>query len=290
MTKWRVAPWSGGLTSWKEGDTLFISVAFSWKLPEAFKLAAWYRAQGHPVRAGGPGVWARPKFLASVARVGGEAEALIHHNPAATVASRGCPVGCHFCIVPRMEGKEFTMIPDFTPRPILMDNNLSALPVLYQRWIIQCYIDSGVPLLDAQEGFEPQTFDQDCFHRWQAINKGPWRFAFDTTSEAEGVHRVCEMLKDVPAYKKQVYVLIGNEPMQACYERITKTIEWGCEPHVQPMIALNALQKEPMVRHDWTAQKLRDLARWANRKLWRSVPLAEYKPRQNEPQPFAGMR
>ena len=76
----------------------------------------------------GLGVYARPSYLADVAELGGDVDALPHHNANATIASRGCPVGCSFCIVPKMEGREFTLLPDFTPRPILCDNNLSALP------------------------------------------------------------------------------------------------------------------------------------------------------------------
>ena len=72
-------------------------------------------------------------------------------------------MGCWFCIVPPMEGREFTLIPDFTPRPVLCDNNLSALPAEYQDHIIDRYSKAGVPLLDANSGFEPATFDDEVY-------------------------------------------------------------------------------------------------------------------------------
>jgi hypothetical protein len=65
--------------------------------------------------------------------------------------------------------------------------------------------------------------------------------------------------------------------MSACHERIMKVIEWGGEPHVQPLMALNTLVKRPIVRHDWTEQKLKNMARWANKWIWRTVPFSEYK-------------
>lgn len=164
--------WSKGLAEWIEGDTAFISIAFSWKLGEAYQRAIWFREQGYHVRAGGPGLFARKKYLDGVAETSGEVEALIHHNPDATMASRGCPVGCYFCIVPKMEGKSFTLLPDFIPRPILCDNNLSALPIEYQEYIIEKYQGSGVKLLDANSGFEPRTFDEGTYRRWKVINKG----------------------------------------------------------------------------------------------------------------------
>ena len=151
--------WSGGIAEWIEGDTAFISVVFSWKLPEAYQRAVWHRSLGRKVRAGGSAVWAVPKFLAPVAEIGGDVEAIIHHNLDATAASRGCPVGCWFCLVPPMEGKEFTLLYNFTPRPILIDSNLSALPEYYQEHIIKRYKSTDMPLLDISSGFEPRTFN-----------------------------------------------------------------------------------------------------------------------------------
>ena len=84
------------------------------------------------------------------------------------------------------------------------------------------------------------------------------------------------MLKAEPMNKKRVYVLIGNEPFEACMARIYETIENGCEPHVQPYIPLNSLQREPQAKFDWTVQKLKDVARWANAWMWRRFKFDEY--------------
>jgi hypothetical protein len=281
--------WSGGFAEWTEGDTAYLSIAFTWLLDKAFTRAHMLKALGYRVRAGGPALFLvqMKHELADVAELGGEVpDALRHHNPDATIASRGCPVGCWFCIVPAMEGREFTLLPDFPVRPILCDNNLSALPADYQRHIIERYQAEGVPLLDANSGFEPRTFDDEVYARWRVINRGPWRFAFDDQPEREDVRRVMHMLRDEPAKRKRVYVLIGNEPFDECMGRIREVIEWGGEPHVQPYIKLNALEKVPHARFDWTAQKLRDVARWANGHVWRRVPFSEYDPsmhKRNEP-------
>ncbi len=97
------------------------------------------------------------------------------------------------------------------------------------------------------------------------------------------------ILNEVPARRKQVYVLIGNEPMASCYERCQKVIEWGAEPYCQPLMPLNALERKPSVRHDWTEQTLHDFARYYNRHIWRSVPIQEYQPRQADHCPFASI-
>ena len=53
----------------------------------------------------------------NTAEVGGNLpDAIARHNPLATMASRGCPVGCWFCLVPAMEGRSFTLLQDFPVR------------------------------------------------------------------------------------------------------------------------------------------------------------------------------
>lgn len=265
------------MAHWREGDQAFISVAFTWRLPEARKIAEKYRELGCSVRAGGPGTFTQKKYLADIAEVGGSVpDAIARHNPMATRASYGCPVGCWFCIVPKMDGRAFSYLPDFPVRPVLCDDNLSALPADYQRHIVERYLKSGVPLLDANSGFEPATFDDEVFARWKSVLKGPWRFGYDENTEGENVARAFRVLKDVSPRRKQVYTMIGHEPFDVCMDRIQKVIANRGEPYAQPFIKLNALTKEPAIRHDWTPLRLKQVQRWVNRRLWRYVPFAEY--------------
>lgn len=275
--------WVKGVAHWRDGKTAFISVAFTWRLPESRRIMEYYRAIGcTTIRIGGPGVFTQRKYLADWgAEIGGSIpDAIGRHNPMATRASYGCPVGCWFCIVPKMDGKTFTLLPDFPVRPILCDDNLSALPADYQRHIIERYIGHGVPLIDANSGFEPATFDDEVFDRWRPILKGPWRFGFDEKTEGGNVERVFRMLdrKGVSARRRQVYTMVGHEPFEVCMARIRKVIDWGGEPYAQPFIKLNALVKEPQIRHDWTAQRLRWVQRWTNRHIWRKTKFEDYDP------------
>lgn len=269
--------WSGGIAEWVEGETAFISVAFSWKLPEAYQRAVWHRSNGLNVRVGGGGVFYHKDYFGDLAEYGGWVDALVHHNPRATKASEGCPVGCYFCTVPKIEGKTFILLPEFTPRPILCDNNLSALPDDYQDYIIQKYIDYGASLEDANSGFEPRSFTEETYNRWKKIYHGYWRFAFDEMNEEKYCENMVRILQNEKSWNKRVFVLIGNEPFETCYYRVKRVIDWGCEPHVQPMMALNTLEKKPMIRFDWTEKKLRHLARWANRWIWRTVAFEDYR-------------
>lgn len=282
--------WIGGLAEWTEGDTLYLSIAFTWKIDEARARAVFARACGKRVVAGGPALFlpSMREELADVAEVptrtvvdeDGETHilpgtlegSLQRHNPLATTASRGCPVGCGFCIVPAMEGKEFTLLPDFPVLPVLCDNNLSALPAEYQDYIIERYVAKGVLLTDANSGFEPRTFTEEVYRRWAPLinaGRGPWRFAYDDMAERDEVHAIMKMLRNEPAKRKRVYVLIGNEPFGECMQRIEEVIAAGCEPHVQPYIKLVAMEREPHRRFDWKPGQLQDVARWANQWVWR---------------------
>jgi hypothetical protein len=275
-------------------DVVALSVIFSWHAPVARDIAL--RLKGNAdVLCGGPAMlalgkwWTRETGLVSTPGLDQRFERQ-RGRYRMTFASRGCPVNCWFCVVPRIEGTSFTLDEDFVPAPILCDNNLSALPIHFQDHILQRYRESNTALLDANSGFEPRTFDSDTYCRWREQLRGPWRFAYDTTSETEQVCRMMTVLRGERPRRKQVYVLIGNEPVAECYDRACKVIEWGGEPYCQPVMPLNALdRRDVMQRHDWTRQSLRDFARYFNRRIWRVAPLWEYSDREGETPPFVGL-
>lgn len=286
--------WSGGFAEWvDEGKReAYLSIAFTWLLNHAAQRALSYRMLGWRVIAGGPALFlAKMQHeLVGLAEIGKDSpDVVARHNPEATIASRGCPGKgteeapdpCVHCIVPKMWGTKFTLLPDFPVRPVLCDDNLSALPVDYQDFIVRRYRESSVKLRDANSGFEPVTFTPEVYERWKPLvnaGGGPWRFGYDEMGEREQVLRVMRMLKDEPPKRKRPYVLIGNEPFASCMQRIQECLDHGCEPHVQWVMKLSAHDKEPWVRFDWTPRKLRDVARWANRRGWRYTPFSGYIP------------
>jgi hypothetical protein len=276
--------WSGGLAEWQEGDTVYLSIAFTWKLNEAWsarRVRAIARLRGRRRRPGTvPGEDAaqarrRCRDPRDLSRSGHEAQ------PDATFASRGCDQRCSF-LHRAGDGRDFTLIPDFTPRPVLCDNNLSGLPADYQEHIIRRYQDAGVPLRDANSGFEPHSFTPDVYERWKPLvnaGGGPWRFAYDELGERAEALRVMRMLSSERSRRKRVYVLIGNEPYADCVQRIREVIDGGCEPHVQPYMKLVAMEREPHPRFDWTRERLKSVARWGSKpQLWRTVPPRGLRP------------
>jgi hypothetical protein len=285
-----VSEWIGGLAEWDEGDTTYLSIAFTWLLDRAANRAMIARGIGKRVIAGGPALFNKlmRHELEDFAEIQQTyPDALARHNPDATIASRGCPGKgteeapdpCAHCIVPKMWGTKFTLLPDFPVRPILCDDNLSALPSDFQDFIIRRYQETGTPLRDANSGFEPFTFTPEVYARWKPlmdVEGAPWRFGYDEMGEREGALRVLRMLKDEKPKRKRPYVLIGNEPFEQCMQRFQECVAMGAEPHVQAYMKLTALEKRPWVKFDWTEQRLKDFMRWANGFLYKSMTLDEY--------------
>ncbi|GAJ09738.1 unnamed protein product, partial [marine sediment metagenome] len=76
--------WSKRAVEWVEDGTAYISVPFTWQLPQVYSRCVWLRTLGYQVRAGGPAASLLPDYLKEVAVIGGEVAALAHHNPLAT--------------------------------------------------------------------------------------------------------------------------------------------------------------------------------------------------------------
>ena len=97
-----------------EADEVYISVTFTWDLPEAERLEKEWRHIG-PVKIGGPGTGQRGdefipgKFL----------------KPGYVITSRGCPNHCWFCSVREREGDVIRELP-VTDGWNVLDDNLLA--------------------------------------------------------------------------------------------------------------------------------------------------------------------
>lgn len=297
---YQVASYEGDPGIWElDADRVCLSVIFSWDAPRAREIALRMKDRAE-VWCGGPGMfalanWWRQETGLEVTRGLDQRFDKQRGHYRYCFASRGCPVNCSWCIVWHIEGSAQSFDPDFIPAPVLCDNNLSALPDEWQDQIISRYQQFGQILEDANSGFEPKYFTQETYRRWQPLLRTAraWRFAFDEMREEDDVARMMRILKDESPRRKQVYCLVGNEPIRACYERAQKIIELGGEPFCQFVLPLNWLGDPAAVklRYDWRSyQQGRDFCRYYNRHIWRSSPIWDYSNRQDEPPPFASLQ
>jgi len=260
-------------------DLFCFSAIFTWDLPRLTEWVNRVRDFGS-VWIGGPAVSAMPRYVeqqTGIKPVSG-VDSRFENQPGPyrmTRTSRGCPVGCYFCIVPKIDGRSMVEYVDFPLAPVIMDDNILACSVEHQERVIEKLVKQNYRAVDLNSGFEPSYFTSDSFS-FERFNRLPlkfWRLAFDTISEEKPVREMMRLLREagIASRNIRVYCLSGNEPFENCHYRAEKIIEWGGEPHVQALIPLNALAKTPVVQKQfgWSEQKLTDFGRYYNRWLWR---------------------
>lgn len=265
------------MAEWIAGDVAHLSVVFSWDLPRAYQRAVWLRASGYRVRAGGPAVMLNPAYLADVADIGGEVDALPHHNPHATFTSRGCIRRCPFCLVPRIEG-ELRELADWEPRSIVCDNNLLAC----RRAHFDRVIDRLKPLagIDFNQGLDARLLTDHHAGRLTELDCMV-RLAWDATPLEQQFMAAFERLRraGLPLSRIRVYVLIGYDdtPEDALY-RLRTVQGLGADPSPMRYQALDSMRRNEFVGPAWTHRELtRYMRYWSNLRYLRAVPFEEFE-------------
>ena len=273
-SKWK----TNGLADWVEGDTAYISCVFSWGLQSAYEKCIWYKQQGYKVRAGGPAVILNPAFLSGVALIGGEVDALPHHNPCATFTSRGCIRNCSFCAVPRIEGK-LVELDDWKVKPIICDNNLLACSNAHFNRVIDRLLDvNGV---DFNQGLDARLMTEHHAKRLGELHGAVIRIAFDNIRDEKRIIKAYDMLRINGVDGKdsiRVYALIGytDTPEDALY-RLQKIIDIGANPTPMRYQPLDSRRKNEYIGSYWTERELKDYMHyWSSMRIICSIPFSDY--------------
>lgn len=278
--------WGDGLAIWtdEKAHVAYLSVVFSWKLPDAYQRAVWYTQQGYFVRAGGPAVLANPDWLRPVAAIGGEVDALPHHNPNAVFTSRGCSRECEFCAVPIIEGP-LVELEDWPARPVVCDNNLLACSVKH----FERVIERLAPLqdVDFNQGLDARLLLPYHAKLIATLNLKAVRLAWDNKALEKSFLKAFTMLTEagITADKIHVYVLIGwkDDPQDALY-RLSTVRRLGAWPNPQRYEPLGALVKNSYVGPGWTDAELKRFMRyWANLAAVGHIPFDQFRHRGKEP-------
>jgi len=269
--------WPKRIVHWTDDDTAYISVVFTWLLPEAYPLAVSYQRQGFRVKAGGPAVGLMPWYLAQVAEVNGDIEALPRHNPEATFTSRGCIRNCPPCAVPWIEGP-LTELPHFEPNRVVCDNNILACSKKH----FDRVIDSLMPVhgIDFNQGLDARLFELPHLDRFRDLDLAVIRFAWDDVQlETIVINAVRSLINaGFPRSKLRVYVLINynDTPDDATY-RCNTLKQLGIFPNVQRYQPLTTLVKDSYISPNWTAPILDKFVRYWNRQIYfKNVPYNEF--------------
>lgn len=269
--------WSKRLIDWVDRGIAYISVVFTWQLPEAYSLCVWYREQGYKVLVGGPAVCLMPDYLEGVAEMGGGQNVLWRHNPYATFTSRGCIRSCWFCAVPKTEGDLVELV-DFEVKPIVCDNNILACSVAHFDYVVDCL--KGLVDVDFNQGLDARLLTQHHIDRLKELELIYLRFAWDDIGEEKYVMRAIRnvLAGGFPKSRLRCYVLFNCEdtPDDALY-RCTTLKDMGILPNVQRYQPLETLVKNSHIGEHWTDCHLADFTRYWSRQIYLSpIPFEDY--------------
>lgn len=279
----------------KGADLVAFSCIFSWYLPRLVQFASMAKDWGAEVWIGGPAV-SFSRENASYVRQGVGIEPKIgiderfereQGDYQMVYFSRGCPAytpACGKCPVPFLEGNSFRLYPDAQPAKLLLDNNLSALPVEYQEHIIRRYAESWPTKrgkVDANSGFEPHSFTEETLVRWKEFPLMCWRFGYDDITERDEALEMMSLLKSYGfgGERVRVYTMIGNEPIDVCHQRMREVIEMGMHPWPQRLRPLNWLGPKGTLPclFDWDEPTLIAYQRFYSiAGLWKPRPPEEF--------------
>lgn len=261
--------WPRGPFSWDEDRTLFISIPFTWNLPEIRRDLEHGSFLFDRAIVGGPAVDLLPDFMKGIpgVEIGRTSPGILQRvNPLATRSTESCPRRCDFCGVGRgmIEPGGFRELPEWPDLPIYCDNNLfaSSLPH-FDRVISRLKVWGWC---DFNQGVDARLLTPYHAAKLKEVGAPLVRLALDHPGGREAWLEGFGMLRAAKIQKKAVrsYALVGYDtgPEEA-WERCRWIEKHGVR--VLPMWyhRLDALEYNAVTldqkKLGWTDEKRKDL-------------------------------
>jgi len=205
-------------------DEVHISVAFTYDLPIAERLAEEWRVLGVPVKMGGPAFDAP----------GGEFVPGMYLKEGYVITSRGCPNRCWFCAVPKREGmlRELPVTEGWN----VLDDNLLACSEDHIRAVFDMLAKQPVkPVLSGGlEAVRLQEWHVELIRKTKGCRM---YFAYDTPDDLEPLIQAGKLLRaggiSAASHRAGCYVLIGypGDTMAKAEARLIQTVRAGFMPY-----------------------------------------------------------
>lgn len=256
--------WKQGIAAWKGEGSFYISIPFTWLLPEALKIAEHMNRKDIPVIAGGTAVQLMPKYLLGYASMPDACQysPLEKHNPDATFTTRGCPRHCSFCAVPKIEGA-FRELKTWPIRPVVCDNNFLESSRIHFDSVIDKL--KGLRGIDFNQGLDARLFTSYHAGRLAELRLHKLRFAFDHIRYEKVVAEAVQLAvkSGIPRRKISIYVLIGHKdtPEDALHRLEYVRDVLDVIPYPMRYQPLDALFKSAYVNREtgWSERELRKM-------------------------------
>lgn len=207
-----------------EADEVHVSVAFSWDLPLAEKLAKFWESVA-PVRIGGP----------ATGEAGGEFVPGMYVKCGYVITSRGCPNNCWFCSVPKREGP-LRELP-ITDGLNILDDNLLACSDDHIKSVFSMLQRNKVNgRVQFTGGLEANRLKPWHVESLRELRPKQIFFAYDTPDDLDPLRVAGRMLLDAgfttTSHTLRAYVLCGypKDTFDAARQRMLETIDAGFMP------------------------------------------------------------
>jgi hypothetical protein len=205
-----------------EADEVHISVAFTWDIPRAEKLAYMWQSVA-PVKIGGP----------AFNEAGGEFEPGMYLKEGYAITSRGCNNKCWFCSVWKREQgvRELKIKPGWN----VLDDNLLACSYDHIQKVFKMLYKQKHPI-SLTGGIEAKLLRPWHVDLFSSIRLKELFCAYDTPDDYEPLIEAGKLLKEanitLENRKARCYVLIGypKDTFEAALKRIHQTIDAGFFP------------------------------------------------------------
>lgn len=194
-------------------------------------------------------------------------------NTAYGFLTRGCPRGCHFCIVEQKEGRKSVKVADLSEwwngqkNIVLMDPNLLAYKGHME--LLEQLIESGA-WVDVNQGFDCRLLTRENIEAINRVKLKEIHFAWDYMNETPRVLAGLHLYKYLATRKPHgawgtVYVLTNYDTtMWENLYRIYTLRDMGYDPYVMVYDKPNA------------PKEVRRLQRWCNnRSIFKTCPRFE---------------
>ena len=204
-------------------DAVHVSVAWTWDLPEAERLARAWRSVA-PVEIGGPATGQRgEEFIPGM-----------YLKRGYVITSRGCPNHCWFCSVWRREGPELRELP-ITDGWNVLDDNILACSESHTRAVFAMLKRQGrSPQFTG--GLEAARLKQWHVDALRELRPKQLFFAYDGPEDRDPLHEAGKMLLSGgftrASHVLRAYVLIGypNDTFDAADTRLRECMSAGFLP------------------------------------------------------------
>jgi hypothetical protein len=203
-------------------DEAHVSVAFTWDLPEAERLArAWSRVA--PVKVGGPATGMRGEEFVPGRYV----------KPGYVVTSRGCPNACFFCSVPQREGRVVRELPVVQGHNVLDDNLLACSALHFERVTAMLAEQKERALFTG--GLEAKRLSRMHVAALKGLRPKRMFFAYDTPDDLPPLENAMGLFREAGYGSRNnlhCYVLVGypGDTMLAAEARLNTVVRLGMCP------------------------------------------------------------